>query len=194
MFVFSALGALVAPSSDHANAGAAAGASGYQPGLRGGPSGKAGDESNDAAAAAAAITEALGLERAQGIALMNDLIGGIASHNWTMIDPGLGTPTTWGRWGPGDLNDNHFYADGRGLNSVQILAWLRATALFTGNTTYNDLADSLKNQDGYGLRSTRKSPRPTTTISATTSCSLCPCTTIWCLRMPPIWTLKCCAA
>jgi hypothetical protein len=151
MFVFSALGALVAPSSDHANAGAAAGASGYQPGLRGGPSGKAGDESNDAAAAAAAITEALGLERAQGIALMNDLIGGIASHNWTMIDPGLGTPTTWGRWGPGDLNDNHFYADGRGLNSVQILAWLRATALFTGNTTYNDLADSLKNQDGYGL-------------------------------------------
>jgi len=152
MFVFSALGALVPPPSDETNAAADAGG---QPSLRGGFSGKAGEDNNAAAAAAAAaadaLTEALGVERAQGISLMNDLLGGIVANNWTMIDPGLGTPTTWGRWGPGDLNDNHFYADGRGLNSVQIIAWLRAAALFTGNTTYNDLADSLKSQDGYGL-------------------------------------------
>ena len=42
--------------------------------------------------------------------LLDQLMNGIATHNWTLIDPGLGVPTTWGRWGPSDVNDNRAYS------------------------------------------------------------------------------------
>jgi hypothetical protein len=67
-----------------------------------------------------------------------------------LIDPGTGEATTWGRWGPADLNDNRAYSDGRGLNSAQLLAWLRAAAAFTGNASYSAFAEALKAEHGYG--------------------------------------------
>lgn len=67
---------------------------------------------------------------------------------YVLLDPGLGTPTTWGRWDPEDTNEARFYSDGRGLNSVQILAFLRVAASLTGNATFDAAADTLKEDHG----------------------------------------------
>jgi hypothetical protein len=42
-------------------------------------------------------------------------------------------------------------SDGRGLNSVQILAFLRVAASMTGNATFDEAADDLKQTYGYGI-------------------------------------------
>ena len=48
------------------------------------------------------------------------------------------------RWDPADTNGGRSYSDGRGLNSVQILSFLRVAEALTGNATYGDVADGLK--------------------------------------------------
>lgn len=46
--------------------------------------------------------------------------GGFRLIDWT------GLPTYWGHWDPVALNDEHFWYDGRGINSLQILSFVRA--------------------------------------------------------------------
>ena len=72
------------------------------------------------------LASSLAKERAEAVALLDATMAGIVGANYTLIDPGLGTPTTWGRWDAHDLNEERGYSDERGLNSAQILAWLRA--------------------------------------------------------------------
>ena len=62
---------------------------------------------------------------------------------WSFLDP-----TTWGKWDPATVNGDRAFSDGRGLNSAQILAWLRAAARLAGNATYDAAADDLKAAHG----------------------------------------------
>jgi hypothetical protein len=66
-----------------------------------------------------------------------------------LIDPTTGKPTTWGFWGPAELNDNPVRVSERGGNSVGILAWLTGAYSITGNETYATLFWSLVNDHDY---------------------------------------------
>ena len=60
-------------------------------------------------------------------ALLLDILDRILAGNYTLIDP-TGVPTRWGNWNPGTLNDNRDWSDGRGVNSMQMLAFAAAGA------------------------------------------------------------------
>ena len=103
-----------------------------------------------------ALAEALAPMRADATALLAATMDGIIDANYTLIDPGLGTPTTWGRWDAHDLNEVRGYSDERGLNSAQIIAWLRSAAALSGaddgaRHDFGAEADALKADHGYGL-------------------------------------------
>jgi len=66
-----------------------------------------------------------------------------------------GKPTTWGRWGPSDVNERRAFSDERGLQSLQILAFLAAAFNATSahgapvelwQTAYADLTDGSTHQ------------------------------------------------
>ncbi len=64
-------------------------------------------------------------ERARATDLLVDVVGGLCEHGYNLIDV-TGNPTTWGRWGPEDVNGRRAWSDERGLQSLQILAFLAA--------------------------------------------------------------------
>ena len=45
------------------------------------------------------------------------------NNNWYLIDV-TGKPTSWGFWGPEELNDNPIRNGERNLNSLEILSML----------------------------------------------------------------------
>jgi hypothetical protein len=55
-----------------------------------------------------------------------DITSYIVSNNFHLIDAD-GEPTRWGDWSPHTMNANDSWSDGRGVNSLQILAYLRAS-------------------------------------------------------------------
>ncbi len=65
----------------------------------------------------------------------------LVRNKFDLIDV-TGLPTLWGRWGPDTLNNNRKYSDGRGVNSLQILAYLRATLRFAGDDADGTLAQA----------------------------------------------------
>ena len=97
---------------------------------------------------AAALDAELAGTRAEAVAYLDLLMGGILANGLVLLDPALGTPTTWGKWDPATVNGDRAFSDGRGLNSAQILAWLRAAARLAGNATYDAAADDLKAAHG----------------------------------------------
>ncbi len=85
--------------------------------------------------------------------LLSDTVRGILDDGYYLIDV-TGKPTLWGVWAPKDLNLNTFYFDGRGLNSMQILAYMNALNAFDqrdANVTSYVKAhvDNLVNNHGY---------------------------------------------
>jgi hypothetical protein len=84
------------------------------------------------------------------IALFTNITDWILANNYTLISP-LGEQTTWGFWDPTRLNDTPDDYDERGLNSLQILAWLQSAYHHTGNTAYLDAFSTLVNRYGYGI-------------------------------------------
>lgn len=67
---------------------------------------------------------------------------------------GLGTPTVWGRWDPDTLNNQRYYSDERGLNSMAIISMLRSGAFITGDAeksaAYDAAISTLVDDHGYG--------------------------------------------
>jgi hypothetical protein len=64
-------------------------------------------------------------ERALARSLLLDIVGGIVDHDFELIDV-TGNATTWGRWAPQYVNAYRGFSDERGLQSLQILAYLSA--------------------------------------------------------------------
>jgi hypothetical protein len=81
----------------------------------------------------AALAAGLGSEVAQAAELTGLFLDGLLANNYTMIDPGLGTPTVWGRWDPDTLNNQRYYSDERGLNSAALISMLRSGAFIVGD-------------------------------------------------------------
>ena len=59
------------------------------------------------------------------VTLITNIATYIVNNDYTLIDV-TGLPTTWGHWDPPTLNYNRAFSDGRGLNSLQILAYMQA--------------------------------------------------------------------
>jgi len=81
---------------------------------------------------------------------VQQLMRRVVAHSMTLMDPETGEPTTWGHWDPATVNTEHSFADNRGLNSLEILAFLRAAQAVTGDAAFGDAADELKEDHGYG--------------------------------------------
>jgi hypothetical protein len=67
-----------------------------------------------------------------------------------------GQPTTWGVWSPEKLNHDATWWGDRGLNSLQLLAFLKATYHMTGDERYQRIYRDLVERHHYALNTVRQ--------------------------------------
>jgi hypothetical protein len=72
----------------------------------------------------------------------------IVDHNYQLID-WTGKRTTWGFWNPEAVNDNPEHYLETGLNSLQILSFLKVAHYVTGDAKYNTHYQKLIRDYGY---------------------------------------------
>lgn len=72
----------------------------------------------------------------------------IIDHGYYYIGP-PGKPTTWGVWAPEKLNRDFRRSGDRGLNSLEILDFLKVAHHVTGNAKYHEAAKELIDKYGY---------------------------------------------
>lgn len=90
--------------------------------------------------------------------LVKRIVDGIIEGGYTLRDED-GQPTLWSVWSPEKLNHDPNWANERGINSVEILAYLTTAHAMTGNLKYDREIDRLLHQEGYAANI--MSPRPT---------------------------------
>lgn len=93
-------------------------------------------------------------ERAAAEGLIAATMGRLLRDGLVLLDADEQTPTRWGNWAPASLNDDPAWLEERGLNSVQMLAFLLAAhrALTTAPALRAELAATfyaLVNEHGY---------------------------------------------
>ncbi len=74
----------------------------------------------------------------------------LISHNYTLCDTD-GLPTTWAHFGPEALNGNEMWCWEKGINSLELTAFMRITEHITGEKKYGDIADELLKKHHYGM-------------------------------------------
>lgn len=74
----------------------------------------------------------------------------LLAHNYQLYDID-GKPTRWAIFNPENLNDNPGWEEERGLNSLSILAYLKATYHMTGDQKYQDAYENLVQKHHYLL-------------------------------------------
>ncbi len=79
---------------------------------------------------------------------VSDLMNYIVDNNYQLIDWD-GERTKWGFWNPELLNDNPEHYSESGLNSAQILSFLKVSYYITGNEKFKKHYDKLITQHGY---------------------------------------------
>ena len=72
----------------------------------------------------------------------------IIDHGYYYVGP-PGKPTTWGVWAPEKLNRDFRRVGDRGLNSLEILSFLKVAHHITGNAKYEAAAKELIDKHGY---------------------------------------------
>ncbi|CAF1074064.1 unnamed protein product [Rotaria magnacalcarata] len=76
-------------------------------------------------------------ERQRAYILAYNITNHILTHNWYLVGENH-TYTTWGIWNPIQINDDSFYQESRGLNSLQILAFLLQTYAYSHEERFLD--------------------------------------------------------
>jgi hypothetical protein len=74
-------------------------------------------------------------ERLRAYTLLLNLTTHILTHDWYLIGEDH-TRTTWGVWNPILSNDGSDWQDDRGLNSLEILAYLLQTYAYSGDERF----------------------------------------------------------
>lgn len=87
-------------------------------------------------------------EKKRPTELFNNIVTYIVKNGFYLIDI-TGKPTSWGVWAPEKLNDVKFWYDERGLNSLQILSFIKSAYDQSGNTFYLDAFNELVNKYDY---------------------------------------------
>jgi hypothetical protein len=72
----------------------------------------------------------------------------ITDNNFNLKDVD-GQPTRWGVWNPDSLNHSPNWLYEKGVNSLQIITFLKIGYQITGENKFNDAANNLINKHGY---------------------------------------------
>lgn len=83
----------------------------------------------------------------------------ILDHGLYLVDLD-GQPTRWGVWAPERLNDDPAWRAERGLNSLEILSYLRVAHHITGEPCYVDAYRELVEQHHYALNTVEQKVLP----------------------------------
>ncbi|CAF1268095.1 unnamed protein product [Adineta steineri] len=81
-------------------------------------------------------------EKIRAYTLLFNMTTHILTHDWYLVGENH-TYTTWGIWNPIFVNDDWGFLDDRGLNSLQILAFLLQTYAYSGDEMFLDGAELL---------------------------------------------------
>jgi hypothetical protein len=79
----------------------------------------------------------------------------IVSHGFTLVDVD-GKPTRWGVWSPERLNQDPDWRAERGLNSLEVLSYLKVAAHITGDEAYEAAYRCLVRDHHYALNTLRQ--------------------------------------
>lgn len=74
----------------------------------------------------------------------------LLAHDYKLVDHD-GLPTRWAIFDPENLNHNRTWWQERGMNSLSILAYLRAAHHITGEAKYGAAIRTLVRDHGYGM-------------------------------------------
>lgn len=81
-------------------------------------------------------------ERQRVYALLLNITTHILTHDWYLIGENH-NHTRWGIWNPAQINNDGYYQETRGLNSLQIFAFLLQTYAYSGDERFLDGANLL---------------------------------------------------
>ena len=76
-------------------------------------------------------------ERQRAYILLLNITTHILTHDWYLIGENH-NHTTWGIWNPIQINNDSYYQESRGLNSLQIFAFLLQTYAYSGDERFLD--------------------------------------------------------
>ena len=74
-------------------------------------------------------------ERQRSYMLILNITTHILTHDWYLIGENH-NHTRWGIWNPAQINNDSYYQESRGLNSLQILAFLFQTYAYSGDERF----------------------------------------------------------
>jgi len=81
---------------------------------------------------------------------LSNIMDHILSHEYTLCDVD-GLPTTWAHWGPHELNNDEKWFWERGINSLELLAFLKIVYHMTGDEKYQKEYEKLIRTQNYAL-------------------------------------------
>ncbi|ODS85482.1 MAG: transcriptional regulator [Cytophagaceae bacterium SCN 52-12] len=88
------------------------------------------------------------------VQLIDRIVTHIIDNDFHLIDFD-GKPTRWGVWHPDSLNHSPNWAFEKGLNSLQVLSFLKTAHHLTGSSRYEDVYRKLINEHGYARNAVR---------------------------------------
>ncbi|CAF3641825.1 unnamed protein product [Adineta steineri] len=89
-------------------------------------------------------------ERQRAYILVLNITTNILTHDWYLVGE-KHTPTTWGFWNPIRINNDSNVQDDRGINSLEILAYLLQTYAYSGDERFLDGAKLLIDTYQYDI-------------------------------------------
>lgn len=78
------------------------------------------------------------------------IVDHLIDHNYNLVDHD-GLPTRWGRFDPAEFNHDLRWSEGRGLNCMCILSYLKVAEHVSGNQKYRDAYDDLVVNHSYAM-------------------------------------------
>lgn len=89
-------------------------------------------------------------EKKEIAAQLKAIMDHIMDHGWMLYDAD-GLPTSWAHWGPDDLNNNDLWRFEHGMNSLEILTFLKIVWHQTGEEKYNEAYRRLITDHHYAM-------------------------------------------
>ena len=83
------------------------------------------------------------------------IVDHIMTHNYRLCDID-GLPTTWGNWNPDDLNRNDRWFNERGVNSFELLSFLKILDHLGADKKYHDEYVRLVSKEHFAVNSMRR--------------------------------------
>ncbi len=94
-------------------------------------------------------------EKAEIREALCDIVDHIMSHNYRLCDID-GLPTTWGNWNPDELNRNDRWFNERGVNSFEMLSFLKILDHLGADKKYHDEYVRLVSKEHFAVNAMRR--------------------------------------